>query len=258
MKKLKHISAQASHYNKEADTYDLFNEKNSLSMNQAIYKILKNHNAKSVLDLTCGTGSQVFFLDQKGFEICGYDINTKMLSIAKKKTKEKNKKLVFKKGDMRTTQAGQYDAVLTMFNAIGHLTQSDFKKTIKNIHSNLNDKGLYIFDIFNLDYLLYQDNITKLTIDWLKKNKDKTVREIQYSTIDYNGVLSSYDIYQEQVANKPMKLSTAEQTLQVYRASQLKELLKNNGFKVLKQSEVNGDKFYKNKSQRILTVAQKS
>ena len=59
------------------------------------------------------------------------------------------------------SQVGQFDAVITIFNAVGHLTKQDFKKAIQNIYTNLNDRGLYVFDIYNLNYLLYKDNITK-------------------------------------------------------------------------------------------------
>ncbi len=79
---------------------------------------------------------------------------------------------------MRTMQAGKFDAVITIFNAIGHLTRSDFEKAMKNIYGNLNEKGIYVFDIFNLSYFLKDDNITKLTIDWQKKLGNRRLREI--------------------------------------------------------------------------------
>jgi RimJ/RimL family protein N-acetyltransferase len=41
-----HRSANASHYNKEALTYDLFNEKNSVELNTTVEKILKKYRIK--------------------------------------------------------------------------------------------------------------------------------------------------------------------------------------------------------------------
>ena len=38
--------------------YDAFNEKDSEATNCLIESMLKKHKVKSVLDLTCGTGSQ--------------------------------------------------------------------------------------------------------------------------------------------------------------------------------------------------------
>jgi 2-polyprenyl-3-methyl-5-hydroxy-6-metoxy-1,4-benzoquinol methylase len=90
-----------------------------------------------------------------------------MLKIAKQKAKLKQLKIKFLQGIAVAVHAGQFDAAITIFNAIGHLTREDFKLTIQNINRNLNPGGLYIFDIFNLDYLKASNNITKLTTDWM-------------------------------------------------------------------------------------------
>ncbi|MES2142594.1 MAG: class I SAM-dependent methyltransferase [Pseudomonadota bacterium] len=257
MKNLPHHSAKPSHYNKEVKYYDNFNEKNSILINQTIEKILKKYKVKTVFDLTCGTGSQVFWLDKRGYEIVGADFNLKMLKIAKSKAKKGKLNIKFIPGDMRTTKAGKFDAVITIANAVGHLTKHDFKRTMQNIRKNLNDSGLYIFDIFNLSYLLKDNNITKLTIDWQKKSENTTAREIQYSTISCDGILASYDIYHEQIGSNKTKISKAFQTLQVYSAKQLKEMLQKNGFKVLQQCNIDGSRFSEGKSDRILTIARK-
>jgi 2-polyprenyl-3-methyl-5-hydroxy-6-metoxy-1,4-benzoquinol methylase len=254
----KHLSAAPSHYDQEAKHYDEFNEKRSVQINQIIEKILRKSGVHTVLDLTCGTGSQVFWLEEYGFEAIGIDINEKMLAIARKKSAQKNLNLKFAQGDMRSCQQGKFDAVLTIFNSIGHVTKNDFGKTLKNIHDNLKPGGLYIFDIFNLAYLQYENNITKLTIDWQKKSGDITAREIQYSTISNDGILASYDIYHEQTGNEPPKISNAFQTLQVYSAEQLKSMLKQAGFEVIQQTDVDGTDLKDNSSERILTVAKKT
>ena len=54
-------------------------------------------------------------------------------------------------GDMRTLKAGKFDAVITIFNAVGHLTKASFVKAMKNIHQNLKSGGIYVFDILNLE-----------------------------------------------------------------------------------------------------------
>jgi ubiquinone/menaquinone biosynthesis C-methylase UbiE len=250
-----HTSLKPSHYNKEAETYDAFNEQNSPVINTSLETILKQHKAKTILDLTCGTGSQVFWLTEKGFDVVGVDINTKMLNLAKQKANIKNQKIKFIKGDMRNTHVGKFDAAISIFNSIGHLTKTDFIQTLKNIDGNLNNNGLYIFDIFNLSYFLKDDNITKLTIDWQKKHDGMTAREIQYSTISIDGILTSYDIYHQQIGTKKPKISKTLQTLQIYSATELKNILQKNGFKILKQCDVDGSRFYPHKTQRILTLA---
>lgn len=246
-----HSNAKSSHYDKESLSYDAFNESNSKPLNQLIECILREHQAKTILDLTCGTGSQVFWLSEHGYEVIGADINAKMLKIARAKAKQKKVSLKFLKGDMRTLKVGEFDAVLTIFNAIGHLTKQGFEEAIQNIHRNLKPGGLYLFDIFNLSHLLDGNNITNLTIDWQKVVDGKKIREIQYSTITDEGILESHDIYYNP------KISKSSQTLQVYTSRQLKDMLQRNGFTILQQCAIDGSPFIENSSERILTLAKK-
>jgi ubiquinone/menaquinone biosynthesis C-methylase UbiE len=90
----------------------------AITTNKLITKILKKHKTRSVLDLTCGTGSQVFWLLDHGFHVVGSDISRGMLRIAKKKAKLAKKSVKFLYGDMRTHKVGQFDAIITIFNAI--------------------------------------------------------------------------------------------------------------------------------------------
>lgn len=259
MKTLKHTTAKASYYDTRAECYDEFNENNSRAINALLEKILKEHQVATVLDLTCGTGSQVFWLKDKSFEVVGSDISRSMLKIAKQKAKLKQLKIKFLQGDCRTVHVGQFDATITIFNAIGHLTREDFKLTIQNVNRNLNPGGLYIFDIFNLDYLKAGNNITKLTGDWIATSGGQKFREIQFSTISDDGILASYSTYVCQDGNEsPTKVSKGyENTLQVYGSAELQNILKENGFVVLAQTDINGKAFSKEASERILTVARK-
>ncbi len=257
MKFSSHYSAKASHYNKDAKHYDEFNEENSKVINQALEQILKDNHVKTVLDLTCGTGSQVFWLTKSGYDVIGADINPLMLKVAKGKAKQGKLDIKFLEGDMRNLYVGKFDAVITIFNAIGHLTNVDFEKAMRNINSNLKSGGLYIFDINNLDYLIKDNNITALTIDWQRTIGDTKIRDIQYSTISTDGILESYTISHEQKGFEKPKIYNSSQTLQVYSAQQLKEMLERNGFVVLDQCATDGSKFVETSTDRILTVAKK-
>ena len=250
-----HVSAKPSHYDQSAEHYDVLNEETSKQINQTIEKILEKYKLKTVLDFTCGTGSQAFWLAKRGHNVTGCDISDSMLKVAKKKPKNKNITLL--KGDMRTKKIGKFDACITIFNSIGHLTKQDFEKAIRNIHENLKGDGIYIFDIFNLNYLLKDDNITKFTIDWFKKSGNKMVREIQYSTINKQGIMASYTTSIIEYKTRDPKVTKSAQTLQTYSAAQLKEILKKNGFKVLRQCDIDGTRFSDTKTERILTIAKK-
>ncbi len=52
---------------------------------------------------------------------------------------------------MRRLRVESFDSVITIDNAIGHLVKSDFNIAISNIHQSLNQGGIYVFDILDLD-----------------------------------------------------------------------------------------------------------
>lgn len=255
---MKHVSAKASHYDYAADNYDPINEKFIEVQNVIIAEILRKHKVESVLDLTCGTGSQVMYLAQNGFKVVGSDINRKMLALAKKKAKAARKDCQLLLGDMRTSRLGSFDSVITIFNAIGHLTKSDFRKALRNIRRNLRPGGIYLFDIFNLNYMLDSENITNLTIDLIAREDERTFRKIQFSTIDHNGILASHTTF---IVSKPgtkkAKESKGSQTLQIYSASELKQLLEQCGFKFVAKSAMDGSPFDDKKTKHMLLVAKR-
>lgn len=257
MKVVTHVSAKPSHYNNESESYDEFNEHNSQIINCTLETLLRKYNVKTVLDLTCGTGSQVFYLHKHGYQVIGADFNAKMINIAKRKAKKERLKISFLKRDIRTARIGQFDAVITIFNAIGHLTKNDFEKTLNSIAANLNKNGMYIFDIFNRHYLEHADNIAKLTIDWQATVGQLTTRKIQYSIIDNHGVLASYTTTIEQQQEKKSKIINEAQTLQTYSAQELKQLLAKHGFKMINKCGIDGAIFDDKRTERILIVAQK-
>lgn len=256
MQTITHKTAKPSDYNKESTGYDAFNERNSALINFTITQLLKKYTVHTVLDLACGTGSQVFWLTREGFEVTGIDINAKMLKIAKQKAVQHQLPLRFFKGDMRTSQPGKFDAVITIFNSIGHLTKADFEIALRNIHRNLKNEGLYIFDIANLNYYSTDAHIAELTVDWSTRTADTHFRDIQYATLDDQGILALQNICFVHKAQKT-NLSKSVKTLQIYSAAQLKTLLNKNGFETIEFMGIDGGPFFENETNRILILAQK-
>lgn len=252
-----HVSADPTHYDGAAQTYDALNEQRSLTINTTIAHMLHQHKARSVLDLACGTGSQILHLAKEGFACQGVDINREMLDVARNKINARGAEIPIAQGDMRNARMGKFDAVLIIFNAIGHLTQSDFQTTIKNVAANLRSGGLFLFDICNLDFLLTGNNITKLTVDWLEDSRGTPVRKTQFSTISATGILTSYDIVYPEPDGAPQHPTMTKQTLQVYRAPQLETLLKQGGFNIISHTGIDGTTFLPTATDRMLTLAQK-
>src|SRR5262245_54697468 len=79
--------------------------------NATIERLLKSNKVKTVLDFTCGTGSQVFFLAKQGYECTGVDFSPAPLKMAREKALQEKMDIQWIDGDMRTSRVGQFDAV---------------------------------------------------------------------------------------------------------------------------------------------------
>jgi len=244
-------------YNELSKYYDVLSQGDDDKKNRVIEDILRKYDVQTVLDLTCGTGSQVFWLAKRGFFVTGADLSSALLSVAKEKARREKIDIKLIEGDMRTIQLGTFDAVITIFNAIGHLTKSGFETALKNIHKNLKKGGIYIFDIFNLNAIT-DKTISELAMDLKKTLDDTKIHNIQYSEIDReNGLLTSYDYFSIQEGSSEPKIYTGKFILQIYTALELREILARNGFETLGQYDIDGSKCIEDKSLHILTVAQK-
>ena len=226
--------------------------------NYFIDRILSQHKVKTVLDFTCGTGAQLFGLTTLGYQVTGVDLSPFLLKIAREKSQQKKLGVELIEGDVRETQVGSFDAAITIFNAIGHLTKTDFEKGIRNIHENLVIGGVYVFDIFNLNAMT-DDAIKNLAMDVKVITGNTKIYHSQNSEIDReNGRLTSYDCFTiEKECNEP-KVLKDKFTLQIYTARELRRILIRNGFEVLGQYELNGSKLSEQETVNMLTVAKKS
>lgn len=207
--------------------------------------------------MTCGTGSQVFYLAECGYEVVGSDFSPALIKIAQTKVDKLGKNITFIDGDMRDLWVGKFDAVITIFNAIGHLTKTDFKKALRNIHSNLNDGGIYIFDIFNLQALT-DDIINDFKMDMENVVNGIRIRNIQNSEIDRKkGLLTSHDRYTIFKNTCEPEIHTNTFSLQIYTSEELKIILTQNGFEIIHLYDLEGNDFIADKSVSILVVAKK-
>ncbi len=233
------------------------NEKTEAT-NELLATLLKEQQVKMVLDMTCGTGSQVFFLHERGYEIIGSDFSPALLEIARAKAKQLNRDIIFIDGDIRSVKVGVFDAVITIFNAIGHLTKTDFEKALKNIRANLKDNGIYIFDIFN------QQAITDEIIDSFSMQVESTingvkVHNVQYSEIDRkNNFLISHEQYEIIKEKAEPETHTNSFSLQIYTAEELQKILNSNGFEIVSLYDMDGNIFQAEKSLNILIVAKQT
>ena len=66
---------------------------------------------------------------------------------------------------------------------IGDILKVDFKKALQNIRKNIKNRGVYIFDVFNLK-AINDDIIDDFKTDIETIQNDVTIRKQQYSEVD--------------------------------------------------------------------------
>ncbi len=114
-----------------------------------IIDLLSLNGAQRILDMTCGTGAQCIALAAAGFEVTASDISPAMVDRAHRKAAAAGVAITFAQADMRDVSLGRFDAIISMYNAIGHLSTADFARTLRNAAAQLEEGGLYVFDIFD-------------------------------------------------------------------------------------------------------------
>jgi ubiquinone/menaquinone biosynthesis C-methylase UbiE len=110
------------------------------------HKLIQGHKrskGKLLLDVACGTGSHAGTLS-KYYKVEGLDLDSKMLSIARKKYP----KIRFHQGDMTDFDLGrQFDVIVCLFSSIGYVrTKSRLQKAIKSMNRHLLPGGILLVE----------------------------------------------------------------------------------------------------------------
>lgn len=101
----------------------------------------KQSEGNTLLDVACGTGIHADLLN-KYYKVQGLDINSNMLSVARKR----HPKIRFHQGDMTKFKLEQhFDVVICLFSSIGYLkTKSKLNQAIKTMERHLLPGGVLL------------------------------------------------------------------------------------------------------------------
>jgi ubiquinone/menaquinone biosynthesis C-methylase UbiE len=133
-------------YKKSAEYYDalyhfLDYEEASKRLHSLIQK--DNQNAKSLLDVACGTGKYLEYLC-KNYMVEGFDLNPDMLKIARLRCPG----VPFYQGDMVNLELNnKYDVITCLFSSIAFVkTVDNLFKTVASMALHLKPKGLLFIE----------------------------------------------------------------------------------------------------------------
>ena len=144
-------------FNEYADFYDFLYEDKDYSAESTYIKnlIQKNTtNAKTILDVGCGTGIHSTCLAKEGFTVCGVDLSKQMLKYAEERKSyfesDVQARLDFIEGDARKLKLDKrFDAVVSLFHVMSYQTSNmDVTDVLNTVKSHLNTDGIFIFDFW--------------------------------------------------------------------------------------------------------------
>lgn len=111
-------------YDKSAELYDLFYDwKDYRAESQKVRQLVIDHNpdARTLLDVACGTGSHLVH-PREWYAVAGIDVNAGMLKVAA----ERLPGVPLHEADMRDFDlGGTFDVVTCLFSSIGYVTTTD-------------------------------------------------------------------------------------------------------------------------------------
>lgn len=112
-------------------------------------------NSASILELGSGTGKHANLLAKLGYHTLGLERSAEMVEIANS-TKAEN--ITFKVADITDFRLNQsFDVALSLFHVISYLTDNQsLISTFKNVHHHLNEKALFIFDVWHSSAVNFQ------------------------------------------------------------------------------------------------------
>ncbi len=135
--------------------YDLlYEDKNYSKEVEFVSSIIRRRapDARTVLDLGCGTGIHACAFAREGYQVTGLDRSAEMLRIARERHEtvgaNGSGRVDFRQGDIRDFKLDRrFDIVVALFHVISYLpANSDLEAAFAQIREHLKPGGLLIFD----------------------------------------------------------------------------------------------------------------
>ncbi len=115
-----------------------------------IYTLLQDYHISTglMLDLGCGTGTLTNLMADKGFDMIGLDNSIEMLEIAREKSLDKEKNILYLLQDMREFELyGTVSSIISVCDSLNYILDLDDLTTVFQLANNyLDPKGIFIFD----------------------------------------------------------------------------------------------------------------
>ena len=178
--------------------------------------------ARSLLDVACGSGLHLAAFQELGFEVEGVDLSSAMLAAARHRLPD----VALHEDDMRTLRLGRrFDAVVCLFSAIGYMTTlDDLAAAVATMRDHLGPGGVLVVEPWFEPEDWHDGSVFSEAAkagDLAVARVSRSWREGDQSLIEMHYALATPDRTWAFVEPHRMGLFTTEQQLDVFHAAGL-------------------------------------
>lgn len=241
--------------------YDLiYSDKNYQNEVEYIDFLIKNNhqNAKTLLDMGCGTGKHAELLCNKGYKVHGVDISQDMLKVANTRKVGKEGRLEFSHSNIQNLKLdSKFDVVTSLFHVISYQnTNSELLKAFEVSKSHLNDNGIFIFDFWYGPAVL-----TELPTTRIKRLENENIKITRLAEpiiyVQENIVDVNYDIFVNSKISKEVIEKKELHKMRYFFDTELEFLCEIVGFEILKKYEWMSDRKPSFESWNVVWIVRK-
>ena len=200
----------------------------------------------TVLDCSCGIGTQAIGLAKLGYKVHATDISSKEVEKAKEAADEMEANLTFGVADFRnldTDVDGEYDVVISFDNSLPHLlTDEDITKALDAMKVKLVEGGKLFISIRDYDALLEEK--PKATMPQVTQTSKG--ERVYFQTWQWSDNLPTYqtNLFILVPENGSWMVNTSSTTYRALRKNELSELLEKCGYKNIEWVEPHQSGYY--------------
>ena len=177
-----------------------------------------------ILDLACGYGRIAVPLARRGFQVTGLDLSEPLLDVARERAAQAGVPVAWRHADMRDMPAewaGQFDAVISIWNSFGYFTDDhENQRVLASAAQALKPGGRLLIDVSNRDRVVS----TYRTRDWDERDGLVLLQERSFDPV--RGLnrtdLTWHDAGQRRQVHFAVRLYTATELTRMVAAAGLR------------------------------------
>lgn len=217
---------------------------------ELIEALLKDIDSPSLLDLGCGTGEHLCYLQKSGIKSVGIDSSYSMNRIAKLRFPDSAE---FIREDMRDINyINQFNIVISLFGSFDYLIEdADVDKVLSCANRALKKDGICLFEIWNSYPIekIREKPLSKISVtkhDNITIERDRGFRLLNYPDRTIVEVSYQYTLLPQNEIIKDKHIMRA------YTKDEIEQIIKRNGFELINLYANSQKELYRETSNRII------